>query len=95
MDLGVQGATGAQWRCAHAPVCGRWEGVGGWELISWNLVSAQSLGTRRVWQPHLHPHQHPISLWLPICPRTPSCPPGMARQSYSESSNTVSWVGWR
>lgn len=29
VDLGLQGAMGAQLQCAHAPVCGRWEGVGG------------------------------------------------------------------
>lgn len=63
---------------AHVSLCvGGGEAVGGWELISWSLVSVQRLD----WSPCLPASSQlaPAPLRLPvapICPRTPSRPPG-------------------
>lgn len=49
--------------------------MGGWELISWSLVSMQSLDGSPCLAASSQPTPAPsVSLWLPIGPRSPLLP---------------------
>lgn len=65
-----------------ASLCvGGGEDVGGWELISWSLVSAQSLDASPCLAASSQPAPAPLSLPVaPHLPQIPSCPPGNATQ---------------
>lgn len=55
--------------------------MGGWELISWSLVSAQSLDASPCLAASSQPAPAPLSLPVaPHLPQIPSCPPGSATQ---------------
>lgn len=60
----------------HVSLCvGGGEDVGGRELISWSLVSLQSLdGSPRLAASSQPAPAPSVLLWLPICPRTPQLP---------------------
>lgn len=65
-----------------ASLCvGGGEDVGGWELISWSLVSAQSLDASPCLAASSQPAPAPLSLPVaPHLPQIPSCPPSRATQ---------------
>lgn len=72
------------WGCigsTQVSLCvGGGEDVGGWELISWSLVSVQSLD----WSPCLPASSQPTPapLSLPVAPHLPQNPPAANRQCY-------------
>lgn len=74
--------------------------MGGWELISWSLVSAQSLDASPLWQPLLSLCQppSPVSQRLPTYPRTaphPQRPSGDGRTVLPSIHQAISQMGDR
>lgn len=90
-DLGCIGSTHTR-----EPECGRREDAGGWEVISWSLVSLQSLDASPCLAASSLPAPPPTPqsyCGSPICPRVPSSPPGTVRQSSLGSSHHCQ-LGW-